>query len=63
MYAINVNLELDRRFAMMEHRGLQFLLQGRELELYREFLDKPIEYQRYIRAQVEHDKWFLENGR
>lgn len=49
MYAIQVNINLDCRFVMMEHRGLQFLLKGESLALYKSFLAKPIEYQQYIR--------------
>jgi hypothetical protein len=53
MYAIQVNINLDCRFVMMEHRGLQFLLKGESLALYKSFLAKPIEYQKYIRDLVK----------
>lgn len=49
------NEKLDRVFVKMEKRGLTALLTGKELELYEEFLARPIEYQNRIR-QIEESE-------
>lgn len=57
IHPLIVNIFLDRSFAMMENRGLTFLLRGEAYDQYQQFLNRPVEYRDYIRYLVKDDWW------